>query len=127
MATLDAKIETRFGDLVDGRIYQSGQQPKQQTPYIDYICGVSRTVFYTHDGASKLARYRVQMSVFSENLNQAKGIRDGIETAMENWHEEDSRVSRAFHETEGQDYEPDTGMYHCYADYFVWFDEAAGI
>lgn len=111
-ARLKAQVPT-----VANRVY-AGIAPQTVTkPYLTYH-KLSPGFTYAHDGRSKLAGPRIQVSVFAETYLSAKAVEKEVITALEDWRTD--KVDGAFVESAQDLHEQETGLHHIPIDAFIW-------
>ncbi len=110
--------------LVGKRIYPLVKPLTTKLPCVVFQV-ISYTRTYSHGGFSNLARARIQISVFAENVDGQPGydsvemISTQVKAAMEVWKDSYPNVQAVFLVNEVDIYESSTDVFHAPLDYIV--------
>ena len=131
---LDTAVFTKLKEIATvGNVYNQIAPQNTTLPYLVFNT-ISELPQNTHDGFGDLTRSRIQVSVFAEGYEEAKGIINDVLTVMisstytvhfimpeypvnmDGW----AKVQIAFNVNELDFYEEKNKVFHCPLDFFVW-------
>ena len=108
--------------LVSTRTYPGAAPDTVADPYCVFF-QVSRRPVYTHQGATGLSEYRMQVSCFAKTYDSVKAIAAQVELAMEAWMAANSNVQACFLDDEQDINEEESEYYHVPLDFLVQYGE----
>lgn len=119
---IEHAIYSLISTLCDERIYYVSAPQDVTLPYIVFF-KVSALREHSHDGASGLARIRIQFSIFADTYLEAKEIAQTLQVILQGYSgiSEGVNINGIFYENETDFYEE--GRYYVNADYIIWHKE----
>jgi methylaspartate ammonia-lyase len=105
--------------FVGDRIFPLLAENKTRAPYLVYKT-VSNLTDYTLDGPAGAGRKRIQISVFSEDFEEADEIARAVEGVIDAWPEANGEIMAASKINQAEMYEAETKLKHIALDFEVY-------
>lgn len=119
---IEHAIRSLISSLCSGRVYYVTAPQDVTLPYIVFF-KVSAPREHSHQGASGLARIRVQFSIYSETYLEAKQTAQALQAILQGYQgtSESVVIDSILYDNEVDIYE--NNFYSIMADYLIWHRE----